>query len=335
MIARVRPELLPPTLAAVQIVDFTEPGGRAAFDLMAALSGLPPAKPLPDPLPEPPPVPLSYLSDLSERIQAPRLDLDEQLSLIGKLRAGLGRPDERDTVLELIRRLRARNDLYLTAAQNLDELLAATPPATREHDGSGSARPGPAAAVRPARPRRPSAVPIAALIAAIVAVGVLALGLLVGARVTGLFGGSGPSTAASSSPTATPSPQVIVKTVEIPGKLAIANQENWIDTGIDVSRGDRVTVDPTGMVRHNDTDPAVGPDGDNRPHLQQYSVLPSAPHAALIGKVNSGGNPFLVGTQWRTGHAADDSGRLFLGVNDKDSSNNSGMFIARIEVRKP
>ena len=136
MIRRVLPELLPPWLAALQIVDFTQPGDRAAFELIGALSKLSPAKPLPDPLPPPPAVPVSYLSDLSERVVAPKLDLDEQLSLVGKLKPGLGRPREREAVLEIIRRFRSRDDLYLTPAQELDAMLAAAGGAKPEPDAA-------------------------------------------------------------------------------------------------------------------------------------------------------------------------------------------------------
>ena len=92
MIDPVNPDLLPGELARVQLVDFTTGNEQAAFDLMAALSGLPDAKPLPTPLPEAPPVPVSYLSGLGESIQQPNMSLDEQYAVVRKLRSGLERP---------------------------------------------------------------------------------------------------------------------------------------------------------------------------------------------------------------------------------------------------
>jgi hypothetical protein len=142
MIERVSPELLPPALAAVQIVDFTNPG-TGAFGLVAALTDLPQPKPLPDPLPEPPRVPVSYLGELGERVAAPQLALDEQLSLVGKLRHSLTRPRERDAALVLIQRFRARNDLYLAPAQELDAMLAENPPKPPEEVTPGPSRPDP------------------------------------------------------------------------------------------------------------------------------------------------------------------------------------------------
>lgn len=158
--------LLPPELSALQLVDFTPGNPHGAFDLMGALGQLPGAGPLPEPLPPPPPVPVSYLSGLSERLQAPSLALDEQLTLVGKLRQGLEHPRERDAVLQVIRRLRARNDLYLAPARELDALLAETgaagPPTSwvRVTPPPQPASPAPrAASAQPVTPAQHAATP--------------------------------------------------------------------------------------------------------------------------------------------------------------------------------
>ncbi len=139
MVERARPELLPPSLAAVQIVDFCEPDGQAAFTLTSALAHLAPAPPLPEPLPEPPAVPISYLSGLSQRIQSPTLSLDEQLSIVGKLRVGLTRPGEREAVVELIRRFKGREDIYQLVAQDLATMA---PPSDDRKASTGPAEQG-------------------------------------------------------------------------------------------------------------------------------------------------------------------------------------------------
>jgi hypothetical protein len=120
MIDPVNPDLLPGELARVQLVDFTTGNDQAAFDLMAALSGLPDPEPLPTPLPEAPPVPVSYLSGLGESIQQPDMTLDEQYAVVRKLRSGLERPRERDAVIQLMSRLRTREDLYAGPARELE-----------------------------------------------------------------------------------------------------------------------------------------------------------------------------------------------------------------------
>jgi hypothetical protein len=128
MVDHVLPTLLWPDLFVLHILDYTGPTDRAAFDLMAALDKLAPAgtprPPLPALLPEPPPVPISYLTGLSRIVHAPILTIDEQLSVVGKLKAELGRPQDRKLVIQLLHRLRDRNDLYHTPAVEIDEVLA-------------------------------------------------------------------------------------------------------------------------------------------------------------------------------------------------------------------
>lgn len=129
MVDRVLPTLLWPDLFVLQLVDYTGQTDRAAFDLMAALGKLPPPGAPPSPLPEAPPVPISYLNDLGRIVQAPVLNLDEQLSVLGKLKAGLGRPAESGLVIQLLHKLRDRNDLYHAPAVEIDAVLAAIAPA--------------------------------------------------------------------------------------------------------------------------------------------------------------------------------------------------------------
>jgi hypothetical protein len=117
-------QLLPPDLAAVQFVDYSEPGADAAFQLAFALNGLPPSPPLPDPLPEPPPVPVSYLSSLGEQVKAATLTLDEQFAIVARLRDALAEPEEREDALSLLRALDRRVDLYHAPARQISEVLA-------------------------------------------------------------------------------------------------------------------------------------------------------------------------------------------------------------------
>jgi hypothetical protein len=153
MIDPVNPDLLPGELARVQLVDFTAGNEQAPFDLMAALSGLPDAEPLPTPLPEAPPVPVSYLSGLGESIQKPDMTLDEQYAVVRKLKSGLERPRERDAVIQLMTRLRAREDLYAGPARELEAAYLegieqqrweppASAPSTAQRDSSSAGAAG-------------------------------------------------------------------------------------------------------------------------------------------------------------------------------------------------
>jgi TIR domain len=122
MIEQLSPDLLSPELAALQFVDYTTTDQEAAFRLAGAVSALSPAAPLPNPLPPPPPVPLSYLSDLSKKVQASTLTLDEQLALAGRLRAALERQEHRNAAVVLLQRLQERHDLYYAVAKELEQL---------------------------------------------------------------------------------------------------------------------------------------------------------------------------------------------------------------------
>jgi hypothetical protein len=123
MIRPVLADLLPPDLAPLQCIDYTQPGPKAAFELAGALYGLPPAGPLPDPLPDPPPVPISYLSGLSDRVQARRLSLDDQLAVVARLRTAMERPREREAAVNLLQAMRQRTDLYHAPAMEIDKLM--------------------------------------------------------------------------------------------------------------------------------------------------------------------------------------------------------------------
>lgn len=124
VVDRVRFETLPPLLAPLQVVDYCEPGTKAAFALAAAMLALPVPQALPRPLPEPPPIPVSYLSGLMERSQAATLSMDEQLALVARLKIALGRTSEREAAEEVLRSLQNRDDLYLVSAREIESLLS-------------------------------------------------------------------------------------------------------------------------------------------------------------------------------------------------------------------
>jgi len=133
----VLPDLLPPDIAQLHIVDYTNLGPMTGFELAAALAALPSAPPLPDPLPEPSPRPVPPLAELAQRMNAERLSLDDQLALVASLRFELDRARERAAAMELLRTMRRRRDLYHATWQELDELMQRER-ALREEDGQQS-----------------------------------------------------------------------------------------------------------------------------------------------------------------------------------------------------
>jgi hypothetical protein len=122
-------------------------------------------------------------------------------------------------------------------------------------------------------------------------------------------------------------PKKVVATV------SVAGNEPFTDTGVDLKKGDKVTVTATGKVRPSVTDPNVfaTPDGvANRPDLRQYNVIPNVNHSGLMGWIGDNGAPFPVGS--RDEFVAPKAGRLFFGINDKGVENNDGKFQATVTV---
>ena len=170
----VNADLLPSHLARLQLVDFTSANAQAPFDLMAALERLPAPPPLPDPLPDPPTVPISYLSGLGELVHEPTLSLEQQYTVIQKLRAGLYRPRDREGVIGLMNGMREREDLYVSSSRALeeafDEAARTAPPPVDAHplastapaasSGAPATAPTPAAAYFASAPPPAAAAPL-------------------------------------------------------------------------------------------------------------------------------------------------------------------------------
>lgn len=128
------------------------------------------------------------------------------------------------------------------------------------------------------------------------------------------------------------------------GATVIPANAAWVDTGVivkegepvSISAGGRIIVSPDIRTRQDET--SVGPAGTfhfSDDISEQTFPLPGggrgpAPCYALIGRIDDG-PCFFVGE--RKSWVADRSGRLWLGVNDYDVSDNRGQFHA--EITKP
>jgi hypothetical protein len=107
-------------------------------------------------MPPPPAVPISYLTDLQEQVTGPvELTRDQQVALVARLRDRLGGPDDKDVRL-LLSRLRARPDLNVRVAEDIDALGVPRPLAPPT--ATGFAQPAPTAA-RPAAPQPAAQMP--------------------------------------------------------------------------------------------------------------------------------------------------------------------------------
>ena len=122
-----------------------------------------------------------------------------------------------------------------------------------------------------------------------------------------------------------------------PYSVQIPANQPWTDTQVACQEGDMLDVTAIGSIFHNTSDPksAVGPDGSTDRALRKYNVpgLPDANHGSLIGRVGDTGDPFFVGS--RGSYLCERAGTLFLRINDTGVANNSGAFVATVELSTP
>jgi hypothetical protein len=104
-----------------------------------------------------------------------------------------------------------------------------------------------------------------------------------------------------------------------------ANQA-WVDTAINVSRGDRVAFNASGDIM---VAPGASAGVGGTPALSSRNYpIPSAMAGALIGKVGNSA-PFLIGSNTQPMTMPAD-GRLMLGINDDGFGDNTGSFSVTI-----
>jgi TIR domain len=138
--------LLPPPINEIQVTDYRRRDKEAAFALIKSISTAPGAPPLPDPLPTPPKVPVSYLSTLKERIDAPGpLSAQEQIALVFDLEVAVREGRSAAEMRDLLLSLRRRDDLLAKVGSRIDETLKAV-----------EAKASSAAASRPRRVEEPT-----------------------------------------------------------------------------------------------------------------------------------------------------------------------------------
>jgi hypothetical protein len=118
--------LLPPPINQIQVTDYRQCDKAAAFALVKSIGAAPAALPLPDPLPLPPKVPVSYMSNLKERIDSPEpLSLHDQMALVFEIEAAVRDGRAPDEIQEVLVSFKRRDDLLAKIAARLDEALKA------------------------------------------------------------------------------------------------------------------------------------------------------------------------------------------------------------------
>jgi len=121
---------------------------------------------------------------------------------------------------------------------------------------------------------------------------------------------------------------------QTPG-LAVLGTQQWTDTGVSLSAGDRVNIRASGVFHPNPFDtetPAGNVTCTPAVNFASQANPPfPAPHAAcwsLIGRIGNG-PAFAVGDTAK--FTASAAGRLYLGVNDYVFVVHSGSWTAKIE----
>jgi len=109
------------------------------------------------------------------------------------------------------------------------------------------------------------------------------------------------------------------------GAIIVPANVPWVDTGIVVRQGERVSFNASGEVKLSGKhDDLAGPAGSKTGRIDPEARMPKSLAGSLMGRIGEAA-PFGIGDQ-TTPLAMPASGRLYLGVNDGYLNDNSGQF---------
>jgi hypothetical protein len=128
---------LPLELKRWQVVPYDVDSKASYKEIVRAIHGLGEPPPPPDPLPERPALPESYADPFRRALEAPSLTIEDQVSIFAVLKLHTADPRRHDEALGLIRDLRARRDLAVGVAEDIDAFLATTAVADAEAEAEG------------------------------------------------------------------------------------------------------------------------------------------------------------------------------------------------------
>ena len=116
--------------------------------------------------------------------------------------------------------------------------------------------------------------------------------------------------------------------------LEVLGKQHWVDTGIDLSAGDKVQVTASGTLQLTEAKETNGPEGHSRGWKDLLRQLPlnDAGRGALIGRIgsDSAAQPLLLGA--RRELTAPESGRFFVGLNIQENEEADGKYSVKIQV---
>jgi hypothetical protein len=121
-------------------------------------------------------------------------------------------------------------------------------------------------------------------------------------------------------------PEVLIDTT-----FPVLATQIWTDTGVDLEKGQQVTITASGEVEAA-AGLTNGPEGV--PELRiDSNLIDTADHNALVARIGEFGEPFYVGPE--ADFEAAEDGRLYLGVNDDGVDNNTGEYTIDLRVVDP
>ena len=107
-------------------------------------------------------------------------------------------------------------------------------------------------------------------------------------------------------------------------KVSLPGNRKWLDTGIDIKVGQEILFLASGSI-HTDKTTVVYHSGEELVKWNKNKPMPNQPTGAVIGRVGRKGELFYIGDD-KAPFQMWEKGRLYVGINDFDFSNNSGQF---------
>jgi len=107
-------------------------------------------------------------------------------------------------------------------------------------------------------------------------------------------------------------------------KISLPADQRWVNTGIQLRIGQDILFSISGSIQI-DGETKVFQNGKISPKLDSRNPMPNQPVGAVIARIGTNGPPFYVGDDRAPFHISQ-NGTLFIGINDREFSDNSGEF---------
>ena len=122
-------------------------------------------------------------------------------------------------------------------------------------------------------------------------------------------------------------PLVSKRTVQVPGTAIAATASKWVDTKVELEKGESYEIAATGTMQLQRYNVPCGPEGTSNAPTR----FENFPAGALVGRIGAKGKAFLVGASFKG--KAPEKGNLFLAVALR-TSNPTGSYEAEIETEE-